>query len=132
MLSLSHLALFALASALGSLARYGLSSLVGMLVKSAFPWGIFLTNITGCFLFGAVWGMACTWRLFSDATRIILLTGFMGSFTTFSTFVFDCNALLVNKAWCALALNLAGQLVLGILALQLGMRFSGLVARLAG
>lgn len=132
MLTFSHLALFALASALGSLARYGLSSLVGMLVKTSFPWGIFLTNVTGCFLFGTVWGMACTWRLLSDATRVILLTGFMGSFTTFSTFIFDANAMLVNKAWLALACNIAGQIVLGILALQLGMRFSACIARLAG
>lgn len=127
-----HLLLFALASALGGLARYGFSTLVSALVKSAFPWGIFLTNILGCFLFGTIWGMTSVHRLFSDATRVVLLTGFMGSFTTFSTFVFDSNALLESRAWLALALNVAGQVIIGIIALQLGMRFSGLIAKFFG
>lgn len=127
-----HILLFALASALGGLARYGFSALVSGLVKSAFPWGIFVTNVLGCFLFGTIWGMACVHRLLGDATRVVLLTGFMGSFTTFSTFVFDSNALWESRAWLALALNVAGQVIVGILALQLGMRFSGLIARFFG
>ena len=123
-----HLLLFALASALGGLARYGFSALVSALVKSAFPWGIFLTNILGCFLFGTIWGMASVHRLFSDATRVVLLTGFMGSFTTFSTYALECAELFHRGAAGKAMLNLLLQNTLGILAawggLVAGSRFS--------
>ena len=129
MMTLKHLLLFSLAGAAGSLARYGLSSLIGHAVGSAFPWGIFVTNVLGCFLFGIVWALAGIHHIFSDATRVILLTGFMGAFTTFSTLIFDAQTLLEDGHWAALALNVAGQVVLGILALQWGIR---LVALLLG
>ena len=55
-----------------------------------------------------------------DAARIVLLTGFMGAFTTFSTFLFDSDVMLRNGDWGALALNLVGQIVLGLAALRAG------------
>jgi CrcB protein len=113
---------FGLAGALGSLARYGLSHLLGQWLGSAFPWGIFITNVLGCFLFGVFWAAIALFHVWSDATRIIILTGFMGAFTTFSTFIFDSQALLEGGHWLALALNICGQVVLGIVALQAGIR----------
>ena len=50
----------------------------------------------------------------------MLLTGFMGAFTTFSTFLFDSDVMLRNGDWGALALNLVGQIVLGLAALRTG------------
>ena len=118
--------LLAFAGALGTLARYGLSSAVNALTHSAFPWGIFITNILGSFLFGAVWEAAGVRGLFSDATRVILLTGFMGAFTTFSTFIFDTQSLLEQGSWFALGLNLCGQILLGLVALRMGIRCAAL------
>ena len=120
--------LLGVAGALGSMARYGLSSLVGHGAGSAFPWGIFVVNVFGCFLFGAVWAGLGVFHLLDDAARIVILTGFMGAFTTFSTFLFDSDVMLRNGDWGALALNLAGQIVLGLAALRAG---AALVARLA-
>ncbi|MDD2966068.1 MAG: CrcB family protein [Desulfovibrionaceae bacterium] len=114
--------LFAVAGAAGSVARYGLSSLLGQWLGSAFPWGIFITNVLGCFLFGLFWAAIAIFHVWSDATRVIILTGFMGAFTTFSTFIFDSQSLLEGGHWLALALNIGGQIVLGILALQAGIR----------
>ena len=125
--SMTHWLLFAAAGALGSLARFLLSSALGGLFGGAFPWGIFLTNIIGCFLFGAVWQTGGVLHLIEDAPRIIILTGFMGAFTTFSTFIFDCRFLLENGQWLALAGNVAGQLLLGIAALYLGIRCAAAV-----
>lgn len=119
------LLLLALAGALGTLARFGLSGFINGIMGSmgsAFPWGIFVTNVLGCFLFGAVWSMAGIHQILSDSTRIILLTGFMGSFTTFSTFIFDSQSLLENSNWTALSLNICGQILLGMLALQCGIK----------
>lgn len=113
--------LLALAGALGATARYLLSLGVAALIPRAFPWGIFVVNVTGCALFGMVWEAAAARQLISDATRLILLTGFMGSFTTFSTLVFDCDALLRQGQWLMLAANLLGQLFLGLAGLRFGM-----------
>ncbi len=126
--SFSHLLLFCLAGALGSLARYGMTSAVGALLGGSFPWGVFVVNVLGCFLFGAVWAASGILHLVSDAARLIILTGFMGAFTTFSTFIFDSQALLEGGNWAALLLNVGGQVVLGLLALRLGIRLVSLLA----
>jgi CrcB protein len=127
---MQHILLFALAGALGSLARYGFSTLMTFLCGGIFPWGIFFTNILGCFLFGLVWGVEALFHMLGDSARIVILTGFMGSFTTFSTFIFDSQALLENKNWLALACNVGGQIFLGLLALQLGIRCAGQLAKI--
>ena len=112
--------LLGVAGALGSMARYGLSAFVGHWTGNAFPWGIFVVNVLGCFLFGAIWAGLSVFHLLDDAARIVLLTGFMGAFTTFSTFLFDSDVMLRNGDWGALALNLVGQIVLGLAALRAG------------
>lgn len=120
--------LLGVAGALGSMARYGLSALVGHWAGNAFPWGIFVVNVLGCFLFGAVWAALGVFHLLDDPARVVLLTGFMGAFTTFSTFVFDSEVMFRHADWGALALNMGGQLALGLAALRAGV---GLVAHLA-
>ena len=70
-MTFSQILLFALAGALGSLARYGMTSAVGALLGSAFPWGVFVVNVLGCFLFGAVWAAAGLLHLISDSARLV-------------------------------------------------------------
>lgn len=115
----------ALAGALGALARHGMSLAVNgaanlLWGRTDFPWGIFLVNVLGCFLFGVVWELSAGRQFFSDSTRTVLLVGFMGSFTTFSTLIFDTNRLWDSAHEMLLLLNLGGQIVLGIVALRLG------------
>lgn len=115
----------ALAGAAGALARHGLSLAVNSLTtlmwgRGDFPWGIFVVNIVGCFLFGLIWELAATRHLLSDATRTVLLVGFVGSFTTFSTLISDTNRLLDTSHEWWMLLNLGGQVVLGLVALRLG------------
>ena len=126
-MSFSQLLLFCLAGALGSLARYGMTSAVGALLGGGFPWGVFVVNVLGCFLFGAVCAAAGILHIISDSARVIILTGFMGAFTTFSTFIFDSQALLEGGNWGALLLNVGGQIALGLLALRLGIRLATLL-----
>ena len=115
------LALLALAGAAGALTRYLLAGAINSLTGASFPWGIFVTNVLGCFLFGLIWELATVRGLFSEAARTILATGFVGAFTTFSTLVFDLYLMERLGQWLALAANLCGQLVLGFAALRLGM-----------
>lgn len=113
--------LIALAGAMGTLARYGLAGAVQRVIPPGFPGGTFAVNVLGSFLFGMVWVIGEERILISPEMRTVILTGFMGAFTTFSTFVFESEALLRNAEWLYFAANLGGQVVLGLVALMVGM-----------
>ena len=117
----SKLALLSLAGVLGTLSRYLLSGFVQRLTGAYFPWGTWSVNILGCFLFGLVWVLSEERFYFSSQTRLIVLVGFMGAFTTFSTYVFESSELMRDGEWVKLSLNLAGQNVFGFLGLVGGM-----------
>jgi fluoride exporter len=109
------------AGAVGSLARYWLSALVQRWTGSPFPWGTFAVNIMGSFLFGLIWTLAEERLVISSETRIILLTGFMGAFTTFSTFAFETGIYVRDSRWPMVFANIAAQIVIGIAAMLIGM-----------
>jgi CrcB protein len=115
------LLLIAVAGALGTLARYGMTGAVQNVLGKDFPWGTVSVNLLGCLLFGVVWGLTMESRLtVSPEVRIILLVGFMGGFTTFSSFGFEAAKLLEDSEWL---------LALGYMALQ---NLGGLVAMFVG
>ena len=112
--------LLALAGGLGALARYGLAGVASRYYGPGFPWGTFLVNAAGCFLFGVVWSLAEE-RVMMDAnTQAIVLTGFMGAFTTFSTFIFETGELIRTEQWLLAFGNLGGKLLAGLLFLFAG------------
>ena len=117
---LKDLAWLALAGGTGALCRYGLTGLVQRLVGSTFPWGTMAVNMLGCFLFGFVWSLAESRLLISTHTRFILLTGFMGAFTTFSSFAFDSGALIRDSQWILAGVNIVVQNIAGLGFLFLG------------
>lgn len=79
----------------GSAARYALSGLVHRLIPSAiFPWGTLAVNIAGCFIIGVLFGLGDARQAFSSETRLFLLVGVLGGFTTFSTFGLESINLL--------------------------------------
>ncbi len=117
-----------LAGGLGALARYGLSGWVQTASGSAFPWGTFAVNVLGALLFGIVYGVGTERELIPPFWRAILLVGFMGAFTTFSTLAFETAGLLKESQWIRAVANYLGQGVAGIVAVLLGMlagRFFG-------
>lgn len=118
---MQNLLWIAAAGGVGALARYGLGGLVHRLWGPSFPWGTFTVNILGCFMFGLVWALAETRFAISGQMRLIVLTGFMGSFTTFSTFVFESGMLLRDGQYLLAAANMIGQNLVGLLALFLGL-----------
>jgi CrcB protein len=117
---LYKLAWLAFAGALGTLARFALSGLVQRLHESEFPWGTLAVNALGCFLFGFVWPLAEERLLISGETRAIILTGFMGAFTTFSTFAFETSSLARDAEWLTMTGNLLAQNGLGLACVVLG------------
>ena len=114
------IALIAQAGAFGTLCRYWLSGVVYDVLGRDFPWGTWAVNILGCFLFGLVWILSEERGFLSAQARILILTGFMGAFTTFSTFIFESGGILNDGQWLKLALNLGGQNLVGFMALYLG------------
>ena len=118
----------ALAGSLGALARYGLAGFVQNLTHtSRFPWGTAAVNLLGTFLFGVVWSMAEERLVISGETRIIILTGFVGAFTTFSTFMFESGGLLRDEQWTLAFANLAFQIIVGLVCLFIGFAVGRLV-----
>ena len=120
-------ALLAVAGAVGTIARYGLSSWIQRNSGLQFPWGTFAVNMIGCFLFGLIWSFGENRSLLSRQTRFVLLTGFMGAFTTFSTFAFETAGLLRASQWALAAANSVGQLVMGILVIFAGLAIGRLL-----
>ena len=116
-----RLALIAVAGAVGTLCRYGLSGLVQRLCGAGFPWGTLAVNTLGCFLFGFIWSLADERLIISGETRFIVLIGFLGAFTTFSTFAFETSELWRVSEWMLVAANLLSHNVLGVTCVLLGL-----------
>ena len=110
----------ALAGTCGTLARYWLSGAVHDLMGRDFPWGTAAVNIFGCLLFGLVWVLADERQLIRADLRVVILVGFMGAFTTFSSLIFETGELMRGSQWVYAALNLIGQNALGFVAFALG------------
>ncbi len=118
---MQKLSLIGLAGAFGALARYSLGGLVQRLTGATFPWGTFVVNVIGAFLFGFIWSLVEQRLVVSVETRVIILSGFLGAFTTFSSFMFETSSLIGEAQWGLAMLNVGGQIVLGLTAMFLGL-----------
>lgn len=111
----------AVAGALGALARWGLDEWLEPR-SGLFPWGIFVVNVSGAFLVGFL----VTWMepRFEDVTwlRTGVLVGFLGAYTTFSTFSLDTYRLLDSGHLGTALANAFGTLGLGLAAVWVGIR----------
>lgn len=103
-------------SFLGGSSRYAVSQLMKYLIGSATPLGTLTVNILGCFLIGlfSAWGMGGHWL--SHSMRLILITGFCGGFTTFSTFMSENASLLQQGDYLLMGSYLCASLLLGFAA----------------
>ena len=120
--------MIAAAGGLGAIARYGLGGLVQNLTGATFPWGTLAVNVLGCLAFGIIWGAVVEERwTCSVETRTVILVGFMGAFTTFSTFAAETGERISDGQWLLALSNVALQNIVGIAAFLLGWTISRLV-----
>ena len=82
--------------AVGAVVRYGVSGWVQNAAQGAFPWGTLCVNVAGSLLIGLFWGLSELTSL-SPAVRLFFAIGFLGSFTTFSTFSLETFSLLRDR-----------------------------------
>lgn len=113
--------LVALFGALGALARWGVSGWAYQLLGQRFAWGTLAVNLLGCFLLGFVAHVALVSASWSPQWRTGIGVGFLGAFTTFSTFGYETVAFLERRMWLEAAANVAANVVLGILLVWLGL-----------
>jgi fluoride exporter len=110
----------ALGAAVGANLRYLLAGWVAQRLGSAFPYGTLLINVVGCLVIGALLTLAATRVALSEPLRLLLVTGLLGGFTTFSSFGYEAFTLIGEGNWLAAAVYMAGSLGLGLLAVFLG------------
>ena len=106
---------------LGANARLVVAHVVGTLFETRFPLGTFLINVSGSFLVGIVVtivGQKVTPG--SEAMRLALGVGFLGAFTTFSTFELETHALFEEGSWVTASANIAASLFVGLVAVRAG------------
>jgi len=118
---LEKLVWIGLAGLLGTYMRYGLSGAVQRACGTSFPCGTLAVNITGCFLFGLVWSLAEDRLSISGEMRTVILIGFMGAFTTFSSFAFETVQLARGAEWALALGNILAQNTIGLACLFLGL-----------
>ena len=108
--------------AAGALTRYGTIVAFDRFGWQGFPWAILAVNVAGSFLFGLIWSVLEERGAVSDGIRLLVLTGFLGSLTTFSTFAFDSAQLLRGGSWWLFAANLLLNNAFALAAIWLGFR----------
>lgn len=116
---MNHLLLIAGAGALGALSRYGVSVWALRVLGSRLPWGTLLVNVVGCLLLGFLLEASVLLPLSKEA-RLALGTGFLGSFTTFSTFGVETVALVEAGDWPGALLNVGLNLAVGLVCAAAG------------
>jgi len=118
---MGRLFLISLGGAAGTAARYLLS--VGLLraLGPAFPYGTLAVNVIGSFLLGAIMQAGLDTTLLSPTARVVLGTGVMGGFTTYSTFNYETLQYLQAGAWAMAGLNVALTLCVCLAAGAVGM-----------
>jgi CrcB protein len=104
----------------GAITRYILAVWIGQRWGRSFPLGTFIINVTGSFLIGLFMTLMAERFTENPQWRLLLVVGFLGAYTTFSTFEYETGALLKDSEWLFASLNVILSVFVGFLALKLG------------
>ena len=105
----------------GALSRYYLTLWFAQRFGSSFPYGTFFINLSGCLAMGFFATLAVEKvAIISPEMRLLVATGFLGAYTTFSTYGLDTISLLRNSNLLTTAIYWAGSAIFGVISVQLG------------
>lgn len=110
----------ALGGALGALCRFGATKWINSAWGYPFPLATMSINVLGSFLMGIAFVIVSERMVSLEAFRPLIMVGFLGAFTTFSTFSLEIVSLLNQQAWLSAVSYLSLSCVLGVLALTAG------------
>jgi CrcB protein len=105
---------------LGTIARYAVGLWIGRKWGSGFPMGTFIVNVSGSFLIGLLMYLLVERLTMNPQWRLLLVVGFLGAYTTFSTFQYETGALLRDGEWMFAAANVIFSILAGFAALKIG------------
>ena len=119
--NLRHPIAISLGAVAGALSRYYITLWFANRFGTAFPYGTFFINVTGClamgFLITLIFERVPT---VASEVRLMVTTGFLGAYTTFSTYGLETNVLWRDRSYSLAVFYWAGSAVLGVIAVQLG------------
>ncbi len=120
-----ELAALIIAAFFGGIARYWVSGAIARRVGETFPWGTLVVNLSGAFAIGLLAGSPV---IADDTLRLVLISGFLGCYTTVSSFALQTFNLLRGREWRAAVLNLLASILFGLSACALGLLLAGAFA----
>lgn len=110
----------AIGGAAGAVARFALGAYVGNRMGTRFPYGTLIINCSGCFLIGVIMTLLTGRSQFNPNWRFLIPIGFIGAYTTFSTFEYETLLSLQDGDLATAALNIVLSVVVGFIAVWLG------------
>jgi fluoride exporter len=113
-------AMIALGGAAGAIARYQVAAMIQARIPAGFPWGTFVVNITGCLVMGVATILLTERLVVHPSWRFLVPIGFIGAYTTFSTFELETFRAVTEGSWLVGAANVVGSVLAGYVALWLG------------
>jgi CrcB protein len=116
---ITQLAWVALGGAAGSVLRYLCSRSLNTL---SFPLGTLLINVLGCLVIGLLWGLFT--RHVNEGLRLLLITGFCGGFTTFSTFTYEGIHMIQEARWTTFIVYTVISVAVGLAATFIGYKLT--------
>ncbi|MBN1687647.1 MAG: fluoride efflux transporter CrcB [Candidatus Omnitrophica bacterium] len=117
----------AFGGALGTISRYALSGVVYRVLGTQFPLGTLTVNLLGCFLIGFLAVVSEEKFFLNPHTRVLLMVGFCGAFTTFSTFIFETAHLMRDGETLRAFVNVMASVILGFLVFRTGILIGELI-----
>ena len=105
---------------LGAITRYGVALWIGQRWGRSFPLGTFVVNVSGSFLVGLLMSLFTARFMANPQWRLLLVVGFLGAYTTFSTLEYETGALIKDGEWLISLLNVVLSVFAGFIALKLG------------
>ncbi len=105
---------------LGAIARYAVGLWIGQRWGRVFPLGTFVINVSGSFIIGLVMTLFTERLMVNPQLRLLVAVGFLGAFTTFSTFELETGNLLRDSEWMLAAMNVVFSVLTGFVALKVG------------
>ena len=106
--------------AAGTIARYVLAGVVYRFAGTSFPYGTLIVNVSGCFILGFLASLSDKKFILGPDARLLLMIGFCGAFTTFSTLIFESDNLFKNGQAIRAFTNIFASVFLGFILFRAG------------